>query len=654
MTVDDFVTKYGKEPDYETVPALDLYSLLDDNRELWETLHQEEGGSILPAHFLWEPVRRRVITDLYFANLFFWDANPFGGPDVPISENKITLESHKHMIDMFVKKNPDLSIANQSKVKTRLILYPRGTQKSSLGIFDIIQWVLLDSKIRVLVLSAADDLAAAIVDEVRGYFTIKEPVPTLMNMFFPEHCLLEKDLPASGEFSTPEWTRLKIRRREPTIMSRGLTAAVSGFHFEVLHGDDPVETRNATNEEQCKSVRKRYGISRNTLRKFGYTNLIGTRYMEEDLYGDVIAKAEMGEFTTEEYSICEKKTSNPSKGTEILIGAEMTIKPDAEMEMVKYNVPRAMWFRKAGPNGVMLLMPTETTYDECLVRYEDDPEAYETQRRQNVMPPTQQMFTRELIVKNTVNWMDLPLYGRVTHCWDLNGGKGKKDNDMCVGTACLWDSKGTGYIVDLVCANYPTQVSIAQAIVQFARKHHPDIISIEDSLGIRMIEPTLWVEADKTNDEFVKSLVRHIYWRPVDISKDAKKNRIGSLYPLVLYGRIKFASTLPERERMIGQFIRPITKSSKNDIADCIAFQTHFMPSMPQSEDDRKRIETEIKARREQEIGKSTWEMLFTENQGINYPPINYEVPQEEVFTDSRPYAESDGLDNILGYGLTG
>lgn len=651
MTLDELLNKYGENINYETVPAMELYEAIDDYRSTLEAMH-EDGA--LAAHKLYEPVRRRVITDIYFANLFFWDANPFGGPDTPISENKITLESHKHIMDMFVKKNPDLSVANQSKVKNRLILYPRGTQKSSLGIFDAIQWVLLDPKIRILVLSAADDLAAAIVDEVRGFFTIKTPVPTLMNMFFPEHCMLEKDLPATGEFSTPEWTKLQIRRREPTIMSRGLTATVSGFHFEIFHCDDPVETRNSTNEDQCKGVRKRYGISRNTLRKFGYTNLIGTRYHEEDLYGDTIAKAEMGEFNTEEFSICEKKTTNIGKGVEILIGAEMTIRTEAEMEMVKYNIPRALWFRKAGPNGVLLLMPHESTYEECLVRYEEDPEAYETQRRQNVMPPTQQMFTRELLVKNTVNWMDLPLYGRVTHCWDLNGGKGKKDNDMCVGTACLWDSAGIGYIIDLVCANYPTHVSIAQAIVQFARKHHPDTVSIEDSLGMRMIEPTIWAEADKTGDEFVKQIVRHIYWRPVDTSKDAKKNRISSLYPQVLYGKIKFASTLPERERMINQFVKPITKFSKNDIPDCIAFQMVFQPQAPQTKEQQEKIKAEMQRRREQEIGKSTWEMLFTENQGVNYPPINYEVPQDEVFENQIPYAESDGLDNILGFGLIG
>ena len=636
---------------WDEVSDWDLYQALDVHREMWQLL-TEDG--VLNQHYLWEVVRDRCVRSLYFLNLFLWDANPFGGPDTPITDNLMTWENHKHIIDMFVKKDPAKTVASQSKIKTRLILYPRGSLKSSWGELDIVQWVLLDSKIRILVLSAADDLANAIVDETRGFFIIKETQPTLMNLFWPEHCLLEKDLGPSGSYNSPAWSRLQIKRRETTIMSRGLTSAVSGFHFEVFHGDDTVETRNSGTDEICIGVRKRYGITRKTLRTFGYTNLLGTRYHEADLYGDMIEKAQIGEAHVEEFNIGEKKISNPGKGIEILIGSAMTIKPDAEMDLVKYNLPKNLWFRKAGPDGVHLLMPKVLTYDTLLVGYEDDPEAFETQMRQNVLPPTQQMFTRELILKNTVNWMDLPLYGRVTHTWDLNGGKGKKDNDLCVGSACLWDTKGIGYVIDLVAANYPNPISIAQSIVSFACKHHPDTLSLEDSLGVRMLQPTIEAEADKTTDAYVKQLVRRIYWRPIDTSKDAKKNRISSLYPLVLYGRIKFASTLPEREKLIDQFIRPVTRNSKNDIPDCISFQTQFLPPALQSEADRKRFEDERKLYRQQAINKSTWEMLFQEGRGIQFTPVNWETPKDEVFEDSKPYANNDGLDNILGYGLTG
>jgi len=642
--------------DWDKISDWDLYKALDDNRELWKTLQEEE---CLKGHFLYDVVRDRTIRSLYFLNLFLWDANPFGGPDTPISENLMTLENHQHIIDMFVKKDPTKSVANQSKIKTRLILYPRGSLKSSWGIFDVIQWVLLDPKIRILVLSAADDLAAAIVDEARGFFIIKEETPTLMNLFWPEHCLQEKDLGPSGSYNSPAWARMQIKRRETTIMSRGLTSAVSGFHFEVFHADDAVETRNSGTDEICLGVKKRYGITRKILRTFGYTNLLGTRYHEADLYGDIISKSELGEAHTEEFSISEKKISNPGKGVEILIGAAMTIKPDAEMDMANHNLAKHLWFRKAGPNGVHLLMPKVLTYDTLLVNYEDDPEAFETQMRQNVTPPTAQMFTREMILKNTVNWMDLPLYGRITHTWDLNGGKGKRDNDMSVGTACLWDAKGTGYIIDLIAQNFPNPVSTAQAIVRFAVKHHPDVISIEDSLGVRSLSPTIEAEADKTDDAYVKQLVRRIYWRPVDVSKDAKKNRISALYPLVLYGRIKFTSTLPEREKLIEQFIRPVTKSSKNDIPDCISFQTFFLPVPPANPEELKKMEAERKNMIEYQRGRSQWDMIFNESWQNPYreyiPEERYEIPiDESSFLDQRPYIDNEGLDNILGAGLIG
>jgi len=648
---------------WDEVSDDDLYKFLNDNRELWQMLKEErsEGNNALQAHPVWDVVRDRTVRSLYFLNLFLWDSNPFGGPDTPISENLMTLESHQHIIDMFVKKDPTKSIAQQSRIKTRLILYPRGSLKSSWGIFDVIQWVLLDRtyKIRILVLSAADDLASAIVDELRGFFVIKEAQLSLMNLFWPEHCLLEKELPATGEYTTPAFSKLQIKRREATIMSRGVTSSVSGFHFDVFHGDDVVETRNSS-ETQCVEVRKRYGITRKVLRTFGYTNLLGTRYHDLDLYGDIIAKSELGEFTSVEFNIGEKKIANPGKGIEILIGAAMTIKTEAEMELVKYNLPRQSWFRKAGPEGVILLMPKVLTYDTLLVAYEEEPEAFETQMRQNVIPPTQQMFTRELILKNTVNWMDIPPYGRVTQTWDLNGGKGKKDNDFCVGTACLWDPKGVGYVIDIVCTNYPTPVAIAQGIVQFACKYHPDILSIEDAVGIRMIEPTIWAEADKTDDTYVKNLVRHIYWRKVDTSKDAKKNRISSLYPLVLYGRIKFELGLKELERFIDQIIRPITKNSKNDIPDCLSYQTDFLPLLPPTEIEKKRIEDELTARRRNYVDRASWEMVFTEGWDSPYRPVYMEdeypseVLVEESFTNYQPYVESDGLDNILGTGIIG
>jgi hypothetical protein len=74
------------------------------------------------------------------------------------------------------------------------------------------------------------------------------------------------------------------------------------------------------------------------------------------------------------------------------------------------------------------------------------------------------------------------------------------------------------------------------------------------------------------------------------------------------------------------------------------------MPNLPQNEEDRKRIEDEMKIRRTQAMQKQTWEMLFTENQELT--PTFYEIPKEEEpeFPEA-PQEQLDGLENVLGYG---
>ncbi len=652
MTFEEIDAKYGPAPDWEKVDPYDFYHLLNDSRAMWEAL-AEEG--LLSSHPIYAAVRKRTVTDIFFLNLFLWDANPYGGPDEPIESNLMTLENHEKIIEMFVVKDPTKSIANQTDIKNRMILYPRGTLKSSWGIIDVIQWVLLDASVRILVLTAADDLAEAIVDEIKGYFVIKEKVPSLMNLFWPEHCELDKNLKGAGEFTTPAWTVKQIKRREPTVMAKSVTSTISGFHFDCLHMDDAISDRNSNNDEQCESVKKRYGLTRKTLRTFGYTTLIGTRYHEADLYGHLISLNEANDFTSTEFNICSKRIDNKGTGTIILIGAAMTIKPDAAKEMAQFGIEKKLWFRKAGRDGVEILMPKVLTYDSLLPEFERDPEAFETQMRQNVTGGEGSVFTDELLLKAVIPWTNLPTFGRITHTWDLNGGKGKKDNDFCVGTSCLWDDKGVGIIMDLVRANYPTPLAIAAGIVQFTRKHHPEAISIEDSPGARMLEPTICAEADKTDDPYVKAIVRRIYWRPVDNSKDAKKHRINSVQPLLMYGRLKFVDYLPFMEPLKKEFKRKITVSSKNDIPDAISFQTYFMPSMTSSslQQDITKKEEDKKKQIEAERSKKTWEMLFSENNDHYYQePMRepQEYSNEEIFSsNSEP-----GLDNILGSGLIG
>jgi hypothetical protein len=508
-------------------------------------------------------------------------------------------------------------------------------------------------------------MASDTVDLIKGYFLIRDN-PSLMSLFWPEHCLLEKDSGASGSFTTPMWEKKQIKRKEPTIMARGITATISGYHFEIMAADDAVSDRNSLTDEQCKSVKKRYYLTRKTLRPFAFTNLVGTRYGEDDLWGDVLSKTQIGTFKEEDVNPNIKVITNLEKSTCIVVGAAMRVKEDCARELAKFNIARRDWYRKAGRDGVTLLMPQNPhlNYDKELSEYDEDPETYETQRNQNVLSAVASVFTEELLLKAIIHWNELPVFGQRTCTFDLNGGKGKKDNDFVVGNCCLWDDKGIGYIIDLVRDVFPNPTAIAKAIVTFCVKHHPDILSIEDAPGSRMLAPTIESEADKYRnpkngepDQYVQSLVRRIHWSPLDNKEDSKRNRINSLQPLLLYGRMRFVNYLPYMDMLKTEFIRKITRGSKNDIPDSISLQIPFMPqprSTPLTEEDKTKQEEEKKKRLQEERDRSAWKQMFEETQNVWYGNDTPQQQQEYLIDESFNISHEEGYENILGAGLIG
>src|SRR5882762_6911765 len=86
-------------------------------------------------------LRYRARTDLY------WLAKDILGMDA------LNERVHRPICETFVQKKPGKPLWEQSEIKERLILAPRGHFKTSLDEADIIQWILLDPlKIKSLVI----------------------------------------------------------------------------------------------------------------------------------------------------------------------------------------------------------------------------------------------------------------------------------------------------------------------------------------------------------------------------------------------------------------------------------------------------------------------------------------------------------------------
>ena len=223
-------------------------------------------------------IRYRMQTDLFFL------AKHCLGYD------KISEKWHREAVDLFVKKDPSKSLREQSRQHRRILLMPRRTYKTSLSICDAVQWIICFPDIAIMVMTASNSpdspLADAFVAEVADhFFSPAGGTPKVLHICFPEHCIGK--MPKAGEFQTPARTRY---RRDPTLKGVSIEQSLSGWHPDVLLGEDIQDNRNSQTPQALKKVKKNFHLNTKMLGEAGYIGLTATRYGPMDLYGDMLAK----------------------------------------------------------------------------------------------------------------------------------------------------------------------------------------------------------------------------------------------------------------------------------------------------------------------------------------------------------------------------
>lgn len=579
---DDLMAQYGT-PD--RVPDDTFYAYINQEKFRAElsnklSLGLEKYLEVMPGSEIWVEGRRRARQNLFFlARYFCWETNP-ESVGRTFAENKICEAVHRRVCDMYVKKDWTRSIAEQDTIsKERMILYPRGSFKSTIDVLDTVQWILNFPEIRILFLTAADDLAVGFVDETKGHFVERLAEPSLLNLFFPEFCLSEKDMAkeTAFEFTCPIWRRKQIRRKEATVTASSIASTLSGPHFEVVKPDDAVSNRNSESEEQCVKITKRINTSiRKMLRPFGYFEANGTRYADEDYYGDVLEK-NVGELIKTS-GPCWEIVENQRTGLKILIGRAIVIKAEVAAQLEKEGKP--ITYKEAGEEGCDLLFPDVLTYSFLMQEYARDEVSFEGQYNNNPRPATNTPFTHALLLKATVTFEEMPFRGPTSQTWDFAFSQ-KKGRDYSTGSCAIWNEKGTAFINDLVRGRF-NHNDLAKAVVEFARKWHPFVIGIEDAAGSKFLEHAILAEAQKTNDPQVIAVCSRIDWVTPDNQKDAKKMRMAALHPWLVNDRLKFASHLQHLNPLYSEFERCLTSHHHDDIPDVISRQTKYAPSMQQ------------------------------------------------------------------------
>lgn len=169
--------------------------------------------------------------------------------------------------------------ALQSDSKRKLIVMPRGTFKSSVGVVAYSVWRLMkDPNERILIDSEIYSNSKNFLREIKA------------------HLQSEKLIKLFGEWkSDANWNEgeIIIKQRtkaykEASITCGGIETTKVGQHYTVIIGDDLNSGNNSATTEGRKKVIQHYQMNTAILEPEGTYVIIGTRYASDDLIGHII------------------------------------------------------------------------------------------------------------------------------------------------------------------------------------------------------------------------------------------------------------------------------------------------------------------------------------------------------------------------------
>lgn len=181
--------------------------------------------------------------------------------------------------DMTKQTHAGMCDALQSDTKRKLIVMPRGTFKSSVGVVGFCVWLLLiNADIRILIDSEKYENSKNFIGEIKG----KLEDPYVTSIFGPFR-------------SNSKWTEgaFTIRQRkkllkEASVTASGMGAGKTSQHYDVIIHDDLNTEENSENPEQRKKILRHYKMNTSILEPNGTLVVIGTRYATDDVIGHIL------------------------------------------------------------------------------------------------------------------------------------------------------------------------------------------------------------------------------------------------------------------------------------------------------------------------------------------------------------------------------
>ena len=171
----------------------------------------------------------------------------------------------------------------ESDGNRKLIVMPRGTFKSSIGVVGYSVWLLMKNpNLRILIDSEVYANSKNFIREIK----YKVMQPSFIELF--------------GDWSTNNWNEGEITiaartkaYKEASVTAGGIETVKVGQHYDVIICDDLNSNNNSQTTEGRQKVIAHYQLSLSILEPGGTMVVIGTRYAENDVIGHIL-KNEVG------------------------------------------------------------------------------------------------------------------------------------------------------------------------------------------------------------------------------------------------------------------------------------------------------------------------------------------------------------------------
>ena len=425
--------------------------------------------------------------------------------------SQVSLAAHEYICNnFFVQKDPTCVTFrafadNYVDLKNRLLLVPRGGFKSSIDIADCVQWIICFPEVTIAVMTGVYKLAGDFITEIRSHFELEKkgeetnektgkPVykprdlldrvngdrePSLFQVLFPEHCTP----PGEGlqtEFQTPAIGGI----REPSVRAASIEQALSGSHYCVMKLDDVVTNENSLTRDRLDKVNKQIGINKALLHPYGFLDVIGTWYDENDYYGKIISK---------EIELAEKRGLQGS-----IHGSIDSGRFDSNI-LAKVHLRAALWLTEEAKRlgkveeetterDWVLWFPELLSYQVLMDLKEQDPDVFPIKYLNDPRQIRKIKFPRELLMRRTVPHTVLPSQGIIVTTIDTAYSTKSWADYTVIITALIYG--GRFYIINMVRGRY-NEYDLPSVIAGVGYKWKPKRICIENSVGVKWLSPEL-------------------------------------------------------------------------------------------------------------------------------------------------------------------